>query len=125
MQLKWALGALASAIVLCGLLPAAGQAAERPAFRGYVACAKIKEAKPSRSCAKSSDKGAFFRSNARAVRYSVCVVFPTKRVLCAKRQRATKGELYVNEITSKMTGVHRVSWFVRGKRVASVRFRVV
>jgi hypothetical protein len=124
MQLKWAPGALASLVLLLGLLPAAGHAAERPAYRAYVACAKVKEAKPSRNCSRASDKGAFFRSNARTVRYNVCVIFPTKRVLCAKRQLATKGELYVNEITTDMRGVHRVSWFVRGKRVSTLRFRV-
>lgn len=124
MQLKKGFAALVLAAVVCSILPAASSAADRPVFRKYVACAKVKEAKPSRSCARDSEKGAFFRSNVRAIRYSVCVAFPTRRVLCAKRQRASKGELYVNEVTTKMLGVHRVTWFVRGKQVGRVRFRV-
>ena len=97
---------------------------KRPAFRRYVACGTAIEADPARHCRRQQDKGAFFRSNRRTVRFKVCVVFPARQVLCAKRQRATKGELYVNEITTQVTGVHRVIWFVRGKRVGSVRFRV-
>lgn len=124
MQLKKGLAAVVLAIVVCAVLPASGGAAERPVFRKYVACAKVKEAKPARSCRRASEKGAFFRSNRKSVAYSVCVTFPTRRVLCAKRQQAVKGELYVNEITTKMLGVHRIAWYVRGKRVGLVRFRV-
>lgn len=124
MRLRAGLAALALAIVVCSIVPASGQTSDRPVFRKYVACAKVKEAKPARNCSRASEKGAFFRSNLRPVHYTVCVVFPTRRVLCAKRQRATKGELYVNEIKTRMRGVHRVTWFVRGKRVGTVRFRV-
>lgn len=124
MRLRTGLAALALAFAVVSIPAPKADAADRPAFRTYVACAKVKEARPARSCARSAEKGAFFRSNRRTVRFKVCVVFPARQVLCAKRQRATKGELYVNEITTQVTGVHRVIWFVRGKRVGSVRFRV-
>ena len=122
--------ALAALAVAFALPPVSSEAAsiglaDRPAFRLYVACGEVAEAEPSRSCRRAAKKGAFFRSNRRSVLYTVCVTFPTRwRALCAKRQRATKGELYVNRITSKLVGVHRVAWFVKGKRVGVFRFRI-
>lgn len=124
MHLKKQLAAFVVLAVFFALAPAAAQANDRPAFRKYVACGKMVEAKPSRSCRRASEKGAFFRSNRRNVFYAVCVTFPTRKALCAKKQRAKKGELYVNEITSKMRGIHRVTWFVRGKKVGTFRFRI-
>lgn len=124
MQVKTGFAAVVFVLLTVFALPGAAFAAERPPFRSYVACGMVKEAKPSRSCPRASEKGAFFRSNKRAVFYSVCVRFPTNRVLCAKRQRAVKGELYVNSITSKMIGKHRVTWYVRGRPVGTVSFNV-
>jgi len=98
--------------------------AKRIAFRKYVACDTVSEVEPSRSCRLGDEKGAFFRSNLFNVRYHVCVRFPDRRSMCAKRQEAKRGELYVNRITSRMTGVHAVVWFVKGKRVGRYRFRV-
>ena len=49
----------------------------------------------------------------------VCVKFPTGKNLCAQKQEAIKGTLYVNKITSNIPGKHRVTWFVNGKRVGS------
>lgn len=100
------------------------QPIKRVAFRKYVACDTVVEAEPSRSCRLGDEKGAFFRSNLFHVRYHVCVRFPDKRSMCAKRQEARRGELYVNRITSRMPGVHAVAWFVKGKRVGLFRFRV-
>jgi hypothetical protein len=105
--------------LLAGASPAS---AEGAAFRHYVACGLSQKAKPSHRCPKPRDKGAFFRSNRGDVLYTVCVKFPTKKNLCAPKQEAVKGTLYVNKITSNIPGQHRVSWFVRGKRVGVFNF---
>jgi hypothetical protein len=108
-----------------GLLASASPAsAEAAAFKHYVACGLSKNAKPAHVCQKVRKKGAFFRSNRGDVFYTVCVKFPTKKNLCAPKQEATKGTLYVNKITSNIPGKHRVTWFVQGKRVGSFVFRV-
>jgi hypothetical protein len=107
--------------LLVAALPASAQGA---AYKHYVACGLSKNAKPSHRCQKSRKKGAFFRSNNADVFYTVCVKFPTKKNLCAPKQEAEKGTLYVNKITSNIPGKHRVSWFVSGKRVGSFAFTV-
>jgi hypothetical protein len=108
---------------------AAPASADAAAYRHYVACGLSEKAKPSHRCAKRHKKGAFFRSNRgrqcrndqgtliRCVYYTVCVKFPTKKNLCAPKQQAEKGTLYVNKITSNIPGRHKVTWFVGGKRV--------
>lgn len=106
------------------LASAAPASADAAAFRHYVACGLSQKAKPSHRCAKPRKKGAFFRSNRGDVFYTVCVKFPTKKNLCAPKQEATRGTLYVNKITTNIPGVHRVSWFVKGKRVGVFRFFV-
>lgn len=107
------------------LLASAGPAAAQgAAYRHYVACGLSKKAKPSHRCPKSRKKGAFFRSNRSDVFYTVCVKFPTKKNLCAPKQRAKKGTLYVNKVTSNILGKHRVTWFVKGKRVGRFFFVV-
>lgn len=105
--------------------PAPASAQEKgPAYTKYVACGLSKKAKRSHRCAKRHKKGAFFRSNRADVFYTVCVKFPTKRRLCARRQEAVQGTLYVNRITSNIPGRHRVVWFVKGKRVGLFKFFV-
>lgn len=103
---------------------AAPASADAAAFRHYVACGLSQKAKPSHRCPKRSKKGAFFRSNRADVRYTVCVKFPTKKNLCAPKQEAVRGTLYVNKITSNIPGRHKVTWFVRGQRVGLFRFFV-
>jgi hypothetical protein len=116
------LSAIGLAIALLATaVPAVAQGA---AYRHYVACGLSKNAKPAHLCQKSRKKGAFFRSNNADVFYTVCVKFPTKKNLCAPKQEAEKGTLYVNKITSNIPGKHRVSWFVGGKRVGSFVFTV-
>jgi hypothetical protein len=107
--------------LLASAVPASAQGA---AFRHYVACGLSKNAKPSHLCQKARKKGAFFRSNQADVFYTVCVKFPTKKNLCAPKQEAKKGTLYVNKITSNIPGKHRVTWFVGGKRVGLFVFTV-
>lgn len=106
------------------LVSASPASAKSPAYKHYVACGLSQKAKPAHICQKSRKKGAFFRSNRGDVFYTVCVKFPTKKNLCAPKQKAEKGTLYVNKITSNIPGKHRVSWFVEGKRVGSVVFTV-
>ena len=108
-------------VLLVGVAPASADAA---AFRHYVACGTSQNAKPAHLCQKPRDKGAFFRSNRADVFYTVCVQCPTKRRLGAPKQEATRGTLYVNKITSNIPGVHKVTWFVKGKRVGVFVFRV-
>jgi hypothetical protein len=103
---------------------AAPASAEAAAYRHYVACGLSQNAKPAHLCQKPRKKGAFFRSNKADVFYTVCVKFPTKKNLCAPKQEAIRGTLYVNKITSNIPGKHRVTWFVQGKQVGSFVFRV-
>lgn len=119
--LKTSAAVLAVTGMLAGAAPAPASAA---AFTHYVACGISKNAKPSHLCQKKRKKGAFFRSNQATVFYTVCVRFPTKKSLCAPRQEATQGTLYVNKITSNIPGKHRVTWFVEGKRVGTFYFTV-
>jgi hypothetical protein len=106
------------------LASAVAASAQGAAFRHYVACGLSQKAKPSHICQKPRKKGAFFRSNRADVFYTVCVKFPTKKNLCAPKQEAKKGTLYVNKITSNIPGKHRVTWFVAGKRVGVFNFFV-
>jgi hypothetical protein len=116
-----ALTALLAASAILAFSPASASAA---AYSHYVACGVSQNAKPSHLCQKKRKKGAFFRSNNATVFYTVCVRFPTKKNLCAPRQEAVQGTLYVNKITSNIPGKHVVSWFVEGKKVGSFAFRV-
>lgn len=131
--LKMLTAVLSVAALMVAVVPATAGAA---AYKKYVGCGLSQKAKPKHACPKKSKKGAFFRSNrgqscldergnrVRCVYYKICVRFPTGRNLCAGRQQAIKGTLYVNKITSNIPGKHRVSWFVRGKRVGVFIFRV-
>jgi hypothetical protein len=106
------------------LVSASPASAKAAAYKHYVACGLSQNAKPSHLCQKKRKKGAFFRSNKADVFYTVCVKFPTKKDLCAHKQKAKKGTLYVNKITSTIPGKHRVTWFVQGKAVGSFVFTV-
>jgi hypothetical protein len=97
-----------------------------PAYRHYVACGLSQNAKPSHRCHKQRVKGAFFRSNVGDVAYTVCVRFPTGKLICTPEpQEAKQGTLYVNKITTNIPGKHKVTWFVSGKRVGIYYFTVV
>lgn len=117
---------LTAVVVGIALLASAAPASAKKsaAFKHYVACGLSQKAKPAHTCQADRDKGAFFRSNKHDVFYTVCVKFPTKKNLCAPKQKAEKGTLYVNKITSNIPGEHKVSWFVKGKRVGLFSFVV-
>jgi len=120
-----ALKALAATAVVVGLLLSAVPAsADAAAYKKYVGCGTSRNAEPAHKCPAGSKKGAFFRSNNADVRYTVCVRFPSRKNLCAQAQEADQGTLYVNKITSTIPGVHTVTWFVKGKKVGTVRFRI-
>jgi len=131
--MKTVIAMLSAVALLAGLVPASAGAA---AFRHYVACGVSQNAKPSHVCPKKRKKGAFFRStrggpcrdsdgnSVRCVYYKVCIRFPNGKNLCASHQQAIKGTLYVNRITSNVPGKHRVTWFVKGKRVGLFTFKV-
>ena len=119
--LKTLTAVLLAAGALSVWAPASASAA---AYTHYVACGVSQNAKPAHVCQKGRKKGAFFRSNNATVFYTVCVRFPTKKSLCAPKQEAVKGTLYVNKITSNIPGRHLVSWFVEGKKVGSFIFTV-
>jgi hypothetical protein len=110
-----------AALLGIGMAPASANAA---AFSHYVACGVSQNAKPSHVCAKGRQKGAFFESNSGTVFYKVCVRFPEGKHICAPREEATEGILYVNKITTNIVGKHRVSWYVEGKKIGSYIFRV-
>ena len=83
-------------------------------------------AQPKHRCAPSTTKAAMFRSNLRDVSYKICIKFPYSQPSrpCAS-ERAVKGVLYYNIINSNVPGLHRVTWFVKGKRIGRKRFRVL
>lgn len=116
------LAAIGLVVALFG--SAAPASAEGAAFRHYVACGLSQNAKPSHICQKARKKGAFFRSNRADVFYTVCVKFPRRKNLCRPVQEAVRGTLYVNEIDTNIPGEHRVTWFVKGKRVGIFNFLV-
>jgi ABC-type sugar transport system substrate-binding protein len=119
------LKALVATLVAVGLLAGAVPAsADAAAYKHYVGCGLSGKAKQSHTCPKGSKKGAFFKALKGDVFYSICVKFPTGKSLCAEKQEATQGTLYVNKITSTIVGKHRVTWFVEGKRVGSFGFYV-
>lgn len=119
------LKALVAVLMATGMLAVAMPAsAGAAAYKHYVGCGISRNAKPKHVCPRKAKKGAFFKSLKAEVTYTVCVRFPSGKSLCAHAQKAKKGTLYVNKITSTIPGKHRVTWFVKGKKVGSFVFRV-
>ena len=117
--------ALTTLLVATGILACASTSdAAGAAYRHYVGCGLSSHSHPAHSCARASKKAAFFKSSRRDVLYTVCIRFPSGHSLCAKRQRAEQGTLYVNRIDSRSVGKHRATWFVKGKRVGTFAFWV-
>jgi len=107
--------------------PAAGLPAPERAgdgYSGWTACSTKAGAKHTHTCKLSQVKAAFFVSTKHDATYKVCVRFPGGKRLCASAQDAPKGKKrYVTIATSK-AGTHKVSWYVRGTKVASWRLEV-
>ena len=119
--LKTLTAALLASVLLASVATATAGAA---AYKHYVACGVSPKSTPAHKCPKKAKKGAFFKSLKADVNYSVCVKFPTGKNLCARGQRAVKGTLYVNRVTTNIPGRHTVTWFVKGKKVGTFRFTV-
>ena len=103
---------------------AVASAAAADRYRHYVACRIAADERPSHSCPKRGKKGAFFKALDADANYRICVKFPNDRRLCASHQKAVRGELKINTITSHMVGRHLVTWYVGGKQVGSFSFRI-
>ena len=114
---------LVTAVAASMLLLSPSASARGRAYQHYAACGVSPAAKPSHVCPRRRPRGAFFRSRRADVRYTVCVRFAGGRTLCAKRQLAERGVLYVNRITGG-PGEQRITWFVHGKRVGRFTLRV-
>ena len=117
---------LAGVLALGVLVPAVAPArsAKPKPYTVYVACGLSAKAQPAHSCAKGSKKAAFFRSNLADVRYKICVRFPPGLRQCAVDQPGAKGALHYNQIHSRYPGIHKVTWFVKGKQVGVRYLRV-
>jgi hypothetical protein len=120
------LKALAATVLGVALLASPAPAsAGAVAYKHYVGCGLTEQTAPARACPEQSKKGAFFESLDADVFYTVCVKFPNHKHFCKVKQEAVKGQLYVNEITHDViSGKHKVTWFVSGKRVGSYSFTV-
>jgi hypothetical protein len=125
---------LVSLLALAGPLAFAPPASpQTPAYTTFVACgyerSKPATIKPTHFCRRGEVIGAFFRRNVgeprSLIHYKVCLHFSTGGTLCKGRQPARKlgRRLYVNRIINPGPGRHRVTWFVRGKRVGTWHFR--
>lgn len=93
-----------------------------PKLTAYVACGLSRGAKASSSCGRRQKMGAFFKSS-KAVIYKVCVKFPTGRTICARKQRAEAGVLYVNKISGNIPGRHKVVWSSEGRTIVRYVYR--
>lgn len=130
MALRAMLVAAAAGALLAGVAPAAGRT---EAYTTFVACGyqrdKPASIKPTHFCPPGKVVGAFFRRNFgqpnSLVYYKVCVNFARGGTQCEGRQPARKlgRRLYLNPILDSGPGRHKVTWFVKGKRVGTWFFR--
>lgn len=115
------LGALIVVVTAGSLSASPAMAAS---YTAYVGCSISSVAQPSHICQIGDDPGAFFESAEAEVEYEVCVTFPGPSTICAEEQSAEAEVLYVNEITTNITGNHLVTWYVEGVEIASWSFRM-
>jgi hypothetical protein len=115
------LGALIIGVTAGSLSASTATAAS---YTTYVGCSISSAALPSHVCQIGDQPGAFFESAEAEVEYEVCVTFPGPSTICAEEQPAEAEVLYVNEITTEITGNHLVTWYVEGAEIASWSFRV-
>jgi len=112
-------------LVAGGLAPASQAAGASDGYAAYVACSYKASAKPAHECKLSESKAAFFVSTKRDATYKVCVKFPSKKQrLCASAQDAPEDKVQFVSIATADVGVHKVKWYVGGKKVASWRLEV-
>jgi hypothetical protein len=124
--------ALVAALALLAL-SAPAPAQKSAAYTTFVACGydiqRPETIRRTHFCPAGEVVGAFFRRNVgeprSVIRYTVCVGFSQGGVDCESGQPARKlgRRLYVNRIINPGPGRHRVTWFVKGKRVGLWYFR--
>ena len=102
--------------------PVAPPPEEPPRLKVYIACGLSQYARPARECPRRSKVGAFLESS-RELLYAVCVVFPNRRRLCSGEQLAEAATLYVNKVTTNVTGRHKVIWYAGGQRLVRYFWR--
>lgn len=109
-------------LAAAGLLsiPAVAGAAE---YEAYVGCSTSVSASPSHDCQLGDSPGAFFEAD-EFTEYDVCVEFPDGEYLCRFGQKAEEGVLYVNQITSELTGLHVVGWWVGEELIGTWDFQL-
>jgi hypothetical protein len=100
--------------------PAASPAAN---ITAYVGCSINATAIASHVCQIGDAPGAFFESDV-DTEYEICLTFPDAETLCVEEEPAEAGVLYVNEITTDLTGNYLTSWYIEGVEVASWSFRM-
>lgn len=94
-----------------------------PRYTAYIACGLSQYARRASTCSYRSKVGAFLRSS-QDIEYTVCVVFPTARRVCAPNQLATAGVLYVNKVSGTISGRHKVIWYLPGERIVRYFWRL-
>ncbi len=116
--------------LLLGMLLAAAASLSIPlsasaaSYTTFVGCDDLSGAPiPSHTCELGDFPGAYFESDV-DTEYDVCVEFPGGGFLCAEEQAAEAGIVYVNSITTTLTGNHFVYWFVEGVEVGAWTFRM-
>ncbi|HWM63883.1 MAG TPA: excalibur calcium-binding domain-containing protein [Solirubrobacterales bacterium] len=97
--------------------------APAPRYTAYIACGLSQYARRASTCPHRSKVGAFLRSS-QDIEYTVCVVFPTARRLYAPHHAAIAGTLYVNKVTTAITGRHKVIWYLPGDRIVRYFWRL-
>lgn len=115
---------VAVAICACVGLLSAGTASAAHGYRAYVACDSTANSKSTDTCVTGSDVTAFFMSKATAVRYRVCVKYPSGVRGCTKKRAAKTGLLYANPIPSDQVGHYRAVWYVGDKKLRVRSFTI-
>ncbi len=115
-RLKTTIGT-AMAICVCTGLLGTGTASAAHGYRAYVSCASAANSKSTDTCLSGSSVTAFFISRTVAVRYRVCVKYPSGVRGCTKRRSAKAGLLYANPIPSDQVGSYRAVWYVGDKKL--------
>lgn len=115
---------IAATLCLCVSLLSVGTASAAHGYRAYITCAPTADSKSTDACAAGSSVTAFFMSKTVAVKYRVCVKYPSGIKGCTKRHTAKTGLLYANPIPSDQVGDYRAVWYVGGKKLRARSFTI-
>lgn len=89
-----------------------------PNYTVYGGCGTDIDTPPAHLCHKGDRVGAFFRSNAADSGYDVCIEQRGRRA-CAYAQPASKGVLYVNNLSIGVPGPTTIRWRVNGGEIGN------